>query len=214
MMVSGTTDRDVLHILLQNDLSEFGGWVTLNQVISMSNVPHLEVSDGHIGMAAASLVDNVEAILRRLRADGLIETKDASPIFDTEFRLSELGLKKFDELYGLAPQDEFFDSDDAVRVDAWSSAWTGIEKRLDSHPRIVDEIRLKMKEIDRLVEAAGLTNEERQKAKAISEALVSLVESPQPEWRAIVNLLNTKPLTALLNLSSIVQLALKLIFGI
>lgn len=95
-----------------------------------------------------------------------------------------------------------------------SRSWTGIEKRLQSDPDLLEAIRLKLREVDALVDEAGLTNVERQKAKAISEALIKLVESPEPEWKAIVELLNSKPLTAILNVTVVIQLALKLIFGI
>jgi len=91
--------------------------------------------------------------------------------------------------------------------------WTGIEARLATSPVIVEKISVKISEIDELIEATGLTNFERQKAKAITSALRSLVASPEPEWKAIVQLLNSPNLTAVLNVATIVQLTLALIFG-
>ncbi|MEV4933664.1 hypothetical protein [Sphingobium sp. LSP13-1-1.1] len=94
-----------------------------------------------------------------------------------------------------------------------SSAWTGIEQRLASDPAIVDAIRQKIVEIDSLIEKTGLTNFERDRAKAITEALRSLINSPEPEWRAVVMLLTSPSLTAIINLTTVIELTLKL-FGI
>ena len=87
-----------------------------------------------------------------------------------------------------------------------SAAWTGIEARLATEPAIIDAVKRHVREIDTVVEQSGLTNAERAKAKAISVALVSLIESPDPEWKAIVQLLTSPTLTALLNVAQVVGL--------
>jgi hypothetical protein len=68
-------------------------------------------------------------------------------------------------------------------------------------------------EIDRLIDETGLTNVEKHKAKAITEALLKLVYSPEPEWKTIAELLTSKPLTALLNVAAIAQIVLSMILG-
>jgi hypothetical protein len=95
-----------------------------------------------------------------------------------------------------------------------SAAWTGVERRIASQPGLVEEICRKVNEIDRLIETSGLTNAERAKAKAISGALKQLIESPEPEWKAIVALLRSPTLSNVVGLAALVQLVLKLVFGI
>jgi hypothetical protein len=94
-----------------------------------------------------------------------------------------------------------------------SADWTGISERLETSPAIIEQIAKHISEIDQLVEKSGLTNTERQKAKAITDSLRLLVASPEPEWKAIAVLLTSQPLTAILNVAAIVQIVLKL-FGI
>jgi hypothetical protein len=101
----------------------------------------------------------------------------------------------------------------AVAISISSADWTGIEERLQTDRMIVRQIEAHIGEIDKLVEQTGLTNTERQKAKAITEALKLLIASPEPEWKAIATLLTSPSLTAVLNVATIVQLVLKL-FGI
>lgn len=95
-----------------------------------------------------------------------------------------------------------------------SSTWTGIEERITASPEILAKVTANIREIDVLVDQSGLTNAERARAKAITQSLAILVESPEPEWRAIVALLNSPFLTGLLNVAAIAQLTLKLLFGI
>jgi len=95
-----------------------------------------------------------------------------------------------------------------------SSRWTGIEQRLARDPSAVRHIQSQIMELDRSIETLGLSNHERAKVKAITEALSKLVESPEPEWKVIVDLLRSPTLNAVLSVAQIAQLALKLIFGI
>ena len=54
-----------------------------------------------------------------------------------------------------------------------------------------------------MVERCGLTNFEQQKAKALTGALIQLLNSPQPAWRVIVEILNTPELNALWRLGEV-----------
>lgn len=92
-----------------------------------------------------------------------------------------------------------------------SYKWTGIENRLAADPAVTAQIRSKLQELDRLVDATELTNSEKARAKAITTALLSLGESPQPEWRAIVELLNSPVITAVCNAAALTGLAVGVI---
>ena len=95
-----------------------------------------------------------------------------------------------------------------------SEAWTGIRDRLDRDPVAVSRIQRQIDDLNKEVDRLELSNHERAKVKAITEALTKLVESPEPEWKAIVELLRSPTLASILGLAGLVQLALKLIFGI
>lgn len=172
----------------------------------------------------------VERLANEWEQSGLAEVRSfiGSPL-EWGAEITAYGMRQVEEGYGdkegvgtiLEPINSELALDDGLLLDGGlatltidSSQWTGIETRLRQQPELVEAIREKLHEIDKLVDQAGLTNLERQKAKAISEALIKLVESPEPEWKAIVELLTSKPLTALLNVASIVQIVLKLFFGI
>ena len=89
--------------------------------------------------------------------------------------------------------------------------WTGIETRLAADPQAIAEIASRLRDLDRLVEGTGLTNSEKARAKAITTSLLLLVESPQPEWRAIVELLNSPAITAVCNASALAGLAIAVV---
>jgi len=95
-----------------------------------------------------------------------------------------------------------------------SEEWTGIANRIGRDAAVLSRINQQITELDREVDRLGLSNHERAKVKAITEALVKLIESPEPEWKAIVELLRSPTLAAVVGLVSIAQIALKIIFGI
>ena len=99
------------------------------------------------------------------------------------------------------------------RLQIQSADWTGIELRLDAQPELTAQISKKVQELDALVELAGLTNVEHRRAKAITESLIKLVNSPQPEWRIIVELLTSKPMEAIATFVGIADIILGLIFS-
>lgn len=101
-----------------------------------------------------------------------------------------------------------------------SADWTGIERRLEASPAAVQVIRSKVVELDTALEAAGLTNAECAKAKAMTAAILKLVESPEPEWkiiaRLVATLMDSKAINSGLNAAALGNLAwdiLKAIFG-
>jgi hypothetical protein len=102
----------------------------------------------------------------------------------------------------------------ALRVELAASAfkWTGIEERLASDPTITEEIFGSLQKINVLIEQTGLTNAERAKAHAINNALVSLVNSPEPEWQAVINLLSSQALNNIIGVANIVLFVFQL-FG-
>lgn len=103
---------------------------------------------------------------------------------------------------------EIFDTGE-VGLDSYD--WTGIERRLAADPALIAEIGGKLQELDRLVDATGLSNSEKARAKAITTALLSLVESPQPEWRAIVELLNSPVIAAVCNAATVAGIAIGIV---
>ncbi len=144
--------------------------------------------------------DGVGQILAPLaKESAFIEAEDGSP------------MSKEDGAYILA-ESATENSSNIARVIS-SADWTGISIRLQSDPAVVSMIASHIGEIDNLVERTGLTNTERQKAKAITDSLRLLVASPEPEWKAIATLLTSPTLTAILNVATIVQLVLG-IFGL
>lgn len=91
----------------------------------------------------------------------------------------------------------------AISARLQSADWTGIERRIASTPGAVDRVNVLIIELDRAVEQCGLTNLEQHKAKALTGALIKLVSSPEPEWRAIISILTSPNVTALLNFQAI-----------
>ncbi|MCA1654027.1 MAG: hypothetical protein ABR588_02150 [Sphingomicrobium sp.] len=95
-----------------------------------------------------------------------------------------------------------------------SEEWTGIANRIGRDAAVASRINKQIIQLDKEVDRLGLSNHERAKVKAITESLTKLVASPEPEWKAIVELLRSPTLAAIVGLVGIAQLALKIIFGI
>jgi hypothetical protein len=91
----------------------------------------------------------------------------------------------------------------AVRARLQSADWTGIERRIEALPGAIDRVGVMIVELDRVVEQCGLTNLEQQRAKALTGALLQLVHSPQPEWHAVLAILTSPTMTAILNVQAI-----------
>jgi hypothetical protein len=58
-------------------------------------------------------------------------------------------------------------------------------------------------ELDAALDGAGLSNSDKAKAKALTGAITSLVQSPEPEWKLIagvlIALLDSQPVRAAIN---------------
>jgi hypothetical protein len=119
---------------------------------------------------------------------------------------------------GSAPVGAILPNYQQVREAVDSANWTGIELRLGADPAAVERVRAVIIDLDRALDVAGLTNAERAKAGALTGAILSLVQSPEPEWKVIarllVTLLDSRAVNAALNAAQIAGLivgALKLL---
>lgn len=81
-----------------------------------------------------------------------------------------------------------------ARVD--SATWTGVKKRVAADSSIVVRVKSHIYQIDNLIELAEMSNHDKQQAKSITESLKILIESPDPEWKAIIELLLSPALVA------------------
>jgi hypothetical protein len=88
-----------------------------------------------------------------------------------------------------------------------SADWTGLEVRLNSDPAAVEQIKQNIVALEAALSQAGLTNSETAQAKALTGAILTLVEAPEPEWKVIarllVTLLDSKPVNAAINSAAI-----------
>lgn len=179
------------HVYFSSVSKVLGGYDSWSFRMSGSGTRYIEEKYGS--------KDGVGVILQPVVPDSVLLTEDGRPLLTEDGQFIEL------------ESNEFVDALPSMRID--SADWTGIAQRLESDPALVQQISKHISEIDQLIEKSGLTNAERQKAKAITESLKLLVASPEPEWKAIALLLTSPTLIAVLNVSAIVQIVLKL-FGI
>ena len=97
-----------------------------------------------------------------------------------------------------------------ARVAVESADWTGIEERLAADPAAMVRIQQALSEIDAALDGAGLSNLEMQKAKALTGALTALINSPEPAWKHVADLLitfwNSPAITASINAATIIPL--------
>jgi hypothetical protein len=167
---------------------------------------HVTLSAEGLRWVEGELGENVSAFLEQHGA----RYKEPTP---KDFLLTESGERILTE-DGEYIELEDADSQNDIPTHVSSEAWTGIAERLERDPTTVSRIQTQIGELNREVDKLGLSNHERAKVKAITEALTKLVESPEPEWKSIVELLRSPTLGVILGLAEIAQLALKLIFGI
>ena len=99
------------------------------------------------------------------------------------------------------------------QVSSNSINWTGIEERGNSDPEILEKTRGAIYEIKILIERTKLTNVEKARAIAIANALQALIESPEPEWKAILLLLSSPALNNVMAMANILLLVFQL-FGL
>ena len=99
------------------------------------------------------------------------------------------------------------------RVLARSFDWTGIEHRGLSNLEACDKARSAISDLKVLIEKTGLTNTEKAKAVAIANALSALIESPEPEWRIVLELFSSPALKGVIGVANLVMFLFQL-FGL
>ena len=99
------------------------------------------------------------------------------------------------------------------KVLANSLDWTGIEDRGRANPQAHEKTRSAISDLKVLIEKTDLTNSEKAKAVAIANALDALIESPEPEWRAILELFSSPALKGVIGIANLVVLLFQ-IFGL
>ncbi|MEG3153470.1 hypothetical protein [Sphingomonas sp. RB1R13] len=92
-----------------------------------------------------------------------------------------------------------------------SADWTGIAQRLADDPVAVATILDEIAKLDELIAKANLSNADRRQAGSAIDALTLLSHAPQPEWRAIVVLLNGPTIIALCNVLTIAGMVVAII---
>jgi hypothetical protein len=98
----------------------------------------------------------------------------------------------------------------ADRIRSDSIEWTGIERRLAANPEAVKEFQQAIGLAHSQLAMTGLTNVERAKAHAILCGLEKLIESPEPEWRAILNLFSSPALNNIMGIANILMLVFQI----
>ena len=96
------------------------------------------------------------------------------------------------------------------QVSSNSMNWTGVEERGKSDPEILEKTRGAIYEIKILIERTKLTNVEKARAVAIANALQALIESPEPEWKAILLLLSSPALNNVMAMANILLFVFQL----
>ena len=99
------------------------------------------------------------------------------------------------------------------KVLANSLDWTGIEDRGRANPQANEKTRSAISDLKVLIEKTDLTNSEKAKAVAIANALDALIESPEPEWRTILELFSSPALKGVIGIANLVVLLFQ-IFGL
>ena len=94
-----------------------------------------------------------------------------------------------------------------------SQAWTGRAKRRFVDPRRIEDIERRLKALKTDIEGSELSNTEKACAGSICKALLALIESPEPEWHIMVELLRHPAFSASVALAGFVQLIIGLILS-
>ena len=94
-------------------------------------------------------------------------------------------------------------------LDIDSSRWTGLSSRLGSE-KIV-QIRHGARILVEVVEQANLNEADKSNALACARAVEELVNAPDPQWKQVIELLTSKPLTAFLNVASLLSIILGIV---
>ena len=90
---------------------------------------------------------------------------------------------------------------DRIQADAFD--WTGIETRVQQNPEALEKTKTAVLELRIQIEKSNLTNTERARAHSIMNALSALIESPDPEWRVIIQLFSSPSLNNVISMANI-----------
>ena len=90
-----------------------------------------------------------------------------------------------------------------------SSSWTGLTQRLG--PQTIAQIRQGARVLVEVVEQSDLSEAEKRNALACARAVEELVNAPDPQWKQVIELLTSKPLTAFLNVASLLTIILGIV---
>ena len=82
--------------------------------------------------------------------------------------------------------------------------WSEISSRIDE--KDIGEIKSKVSDLTRAIEQSDLDDRTKRNALARAESVLSLLDAPDPPWEVIVELLNNRYFTAILNTMAIFQL--------
>ena len=89
------------------------------------------------------------------------------------------------------------------QVRANACDWTGFDVRVEANAEILARTKSAILELRIQFEKSNLTNSERAKAHAILNGLSALIESPEPEWRQIVQLFSSPALNNIVGIANI-----------
>ncbi len=90
-----------------------------------------------------------------------------------------------------------------------SSNWTGLTKRLG--PEKIKQVRQGARVLVEVVEQSDLKGTDKENALACAKAVEELVKAPDPQWKQVIEILNSSPLTAFLNAASMLTIILGII---
>ncbi|MDE1466796.1 hypothetical protein [Aurantiacibacter sp. D1-12] len=84
--------------------------------------------------------------------------------------------------------------------------WETVSKSIDAEKH--EDIRARISELIPAIQQSELSERQKKNAIAHAEAISKLVEAPDPPWEVIVDLLNNRYFSAILNAMAILQLIL------
>ena len=104
---------------------------------------------------------------------------------------------------------------EGVRAQVLANAvdWTGVEERGNSNAEMTEKTMAAISELRILIQRTDLTNSEKSRAMAIANALDALIESPQPEWKLIVQLFSSPALNNVVSMANVLLFVFQ-IFGL
>jgi hypothetical protein len=199
-------EQAVLKYLQNGNDDDYRAFRSLTTLFEKVMKPTIPIDGGYEEDNEIDTKEELRVLLDGMVEDGLLEVQMGERDYERSYKLTEEGNYEASGFDQFVVDDEPQAPISTASFAFDSSTWTGIEARLATDPVITKAIKQHIRQIDELVEKSGLTNAERAKAKAITVALVSLIDSPEPEWKAIVQLLTSPTLTALLNVAQIVGL--------